>query len=165
MNLLNIFAGNRSNGCLRVLLSICCFCCASCSTEDQSEDQHLEHVVPAHKPATFEEAVTQLRERRDQVQLKATSDRDPQELAELGDIIRWLPDIAADSELLRPDWEQVQRHSIRLEELHRQLISNVDSEQDVTDWQEIMGGLEKLVPAASEDALYTNSASRPSVDE
>lgn len=165
MSLLHSAAHETSSGRVRILLSICCLFCASCSTEDQSEDQHLEHVIPAHKPATFEEAVTQLRERRDQVELTATSERDPQELAELGDIIRWLPDIAADSELLRNDWEQVQRDSVRLEELYQQLVSNVDSEQDVIDWQEIMGGLEELVPAASDDALYTQSASRPPVDE
>ncbi|MCA9109686.1 MAG: hypothetical protein KDA52_07050 [Planctomycetaceae bacterium] len=165
MSLLHKVAHESSSGRVRLLLSICCLFCASCSTEDQGEDQHLEHVVPAHKPATFEEAVTQLRARREQLQLEATSDRDPQKLAELGDIIRWLPDIAADSELLRPDWEQVQRHSIRLEELHRQLISNVDSEQDVTDWQEIMGGLEKFVPAASDEALFLESVPRTPVDQ
>ncbi|MFN9717777.1 MAG: hypothetical protein ACK58L_03725 [Planctomycetota bacterium] len=65
--------------------------------EDHHDDDH--HHVPDHKPENFALLVTSLEAR-----LKATAflDRDRDEVM---DIVRWLPEFAADSDLRRKDFE------------------------------------------------------------
>uniref|UniRef100_A0A7C4LNY8 Uncharacterized protein n=1 Tax=Schlesneria paludicola TaxID=360056 RepID=A0A7C4LNY8_9PLAN len=64
------------------------------------------HVSPPHKPESFFSAVSQLPSRLDanrEVSAASAARR------ELLDIIRWLPELAADTDLSRAEWEQVQR--------------------------------------------------------
>jgi hypothetical protein len=99
--------------CCIALIS-CVFTLSGCgssaeSHEDEHHDEHLEHFVPSHKPKTFTELV-------DQLALRATTlneagqpdDGDKARataLQEFSDIIGWIPELAADSELMRADFE------------------------------------------------------------
>ena len=82
------------------------------SSEEHAEDEHLEHFVPAHKPANYGALVEQLEKRIAQqspsqgpgeaataANLSATAQQ------ELFDIIGWIPELAADSELQKKDFE------------------------------------------------------------
>lgn len=77
--------------------------------------EEVEHHAPAHRPATFVEAVARLPQLHDE--LVAESQRAPDTLSaldELRDIVRWLPELAADSDLKEAAWNQVRRHSREL---------------------------------------------------
>ncbi len=91
------------------------------SPTDQSKaGSSLEesHGVAAHKPHSFGEAVEALETRV--IALSTTDSAGDQEgmstkFAELADIVRWLPELAADSDLGRKDWTTAQGVAKRLE--------------------------------------------------
>jgi hypothetical protein len=76
------------------------------------------HGVAAHKPHSFGEAVDALETR---VRALSTTDSAGDQEAittkfsELADIVRWLPELAADSDLGRKDWTTAQGVAKRLE--------------------------------------------------
>ena len=66
-----------------------------------------EHGILPHKPHSFEEAVSEIESRGRA--LIANSDKPPTQVTEWFDILGWLPELAADTELKRADWEQAVR--------------------------------------------------------
>jgi hypothetical protein len=121
------------------------------------EDRHLEHVIPAHKPRSYAETVEQLDRR-----IQSLSDADSgseriTQLEELGDIIRWLPELAADSDLRKPHWEQARDVAVRMQ-LHFEQIAPEGSEESAAAYEALMNEiteLRKLVPVSDD------SPSRP----
>jgi hypothetical protein len=82
------------------------------SSEEHAEDEHLEHFVPAHKPADFAALVEQLEKRIAQQSPSSVSgegapaaDQSATARQELIDIIGWIPELAADSELRKQEFE------------------------------------------------------------
>ena len=71
------------------------------------DHEHLEHFVPPHKPASFEELVSQLAFRCETVpKLAAADEKEFQKRSvELRDIIQWIPELSADSNLKRQEFE------------------------------------------------------------
>jgi hypothetical protein len=77
------------------------------SAEHEHEHDHAGHVIPAHKPKTFPDAVRRLRELRGQIAL-AASERTGREAMPIAlDIAAWLPEIAADSDMPEQPWNRV----------------------------------------------------------
>lgn len=68
------------------------------------------HAVPAHHPRSFRRAVADIG-RRGPVLTAGGLDDESRELQrrQLLDIVRWLPELAADTELGRRDWERVNK--------------------------------------------------------
>lgn len=130
----------RHSWCLATL-SICLLL-SSCQTHGEVE--HLEHVTPEHKPASYAGAVVQLQQRFAKALdgTLAEHHRTPR-LAQLADIIRWLPEIAAESDLKKYDWEQVEQISQRLMAWQTELSANQPFSQEQR--QEIERDLEALV--------------------
>ena len=89
--------------------------CTGSTASTAEDDGRLEHHVPAHKPATFAAAVDQIQARCESLATGAADSPSPQNWSELLDIVRWLPELAGDSDLQRADWEVVQRVSRQLE--------------------------------------------------
>ena len=80
--------------------------------DDHHEDEHLEHFVPAHKPANYSALVEQLEKRIAQQTQVSGSGEGTAEAShsatarqELIDIIGWIPELAADSELRKQEFE------------------------------------------------------------
>lgn len=96
--------------------SLCCMLCAAllaipagcqqAESEDAEHDHHLEHFVPKHKPANFAEAVEELEHRTDHLKFHIGEDSEivRTEVQELADIVAWVPELAADSDLNEADW-------------------------------------------------------------
>jgi hypothetical protein len=85
---------------------------ASAEHEPEHEHEKAGHVIPAHKPKTFPEAVRRLRELHHQIALavsqgKALSLHDGRTLPIALDIATWLPEIAADSDMPERPWHRV----------------------------------------------------------
>lgn len=120
-------------------------------------DDHLEHHVPAHKPGSFAKAVEQL-EIRDPSQPSGREPADPAaQQAEWLDIIRWLPELAAETDLRRADWDAVQRASLQLEQI---AVSGPAAGAERTAassrYREIVGNLRKLLSRAGPDLSITH---------
>jgi hypothetical protein len=74
-----------------------------------------EHVTPAHKPLDYAAAVERLEDLRRAILAGQT--RSPNELdwfVELQDVARWLPELAADSDLEEASWNRVDEVAQRL---------------------------------------------------
>lgn len=96
------------------LLAACLFA-TGCAVAASEEDHHLEHHLPEHKPATLLAAIPEL-ERRSPF----AADRRPggaDGRTELLEIIGWLPELAAETDLPRGDWERVLQISHTLQRL------------------------------------------------
>jgi hypothetical protein len=110
-------------------LSLAVIGCASKDDhhEDHHDDHHLEHFVPAHKPADYGALVDQLEKRiagqspaagsgegtKDPAQ-SATGRQELTDRQELMDIVGWIPELAADSELRKKDFDAAVAAGTRL---------------------------------------------------
>ena len=87
-----------------------------CGGEDSSDEDHAGHVIPAHKPKSFPDAVRRLRELNDGLVRDLTGPQAPpspdQETLQIAlDIANWLPEIAADSDMPEGPWNKVNTQS------------------------------------------------------
>src|SRR5207237_2588964 len=85
-------------------------------------------VIPAHKPKAFPEAVRRLRELNDQigrnvVQGQPGSLPDDKTLHVALDIANWLPEIAGDSDMPEPPWNEVNARSATIVADYRAVLS------------------------------------------
>jgi hypothetical protein len=115
-------------------------------------DDHLEHHVPTHKPGSFAKAVEQL-EIRNPFQPSGREAGDPEvQQAELLDIIRWLPELAAETDLRRADWDAVQQASLQLEQIAVSgRAAGAERTAASSRYREIVGNLRELLSRAGPD--------------
>jgi hypothetical protein len=96
-----------------LLALVCGLMMNGCHTADTSgevpeaDEHHAGHVIPAHKPKTFPDAVNRLRGLTGHL-------GDSHDLLIAQDIAGWLPELAADSDMPEPDWNNVSVESSRL---------------------------------------------------
>lgn len=90
-----------------LLLPAICGCGAS-EVADADEDHHLEHFVPHHKPANFAAGVEDIEHRAQHLSEHAGHGHadEADEFQELVDIVNWIPELAADSDLNESDWNK-----------------------------------------------------------
>jgi hypothetical protein len=97
---------------LAVMLMTCCGVgCYRAATSDEAE-----HERPAHKPYSVSAAVERLEQLHGIILSEAAipQDRHIDVFAEYIDVVRWLPELAADSDLSRERWEQIDRRAAEL---------------------------------------------------
>ncbi len=88
-------------------------CALSSSTTEEGED-HLEHHVPDHKPKRFALAIPEVDRRFHELALVTEVKSTDARWTELADIVRWLPELASDSDLRKADWDVVQQRAAEL---------------------------------------------------
>ncbi len=92
-------------------------CTPTVPPQSAGPDEHVEHHHPEHRPADFSAGVRAVRDRLSQLTgPDGTADREglKKQAEELRDIIQWLPELAAETDLRRADWERVDAASRRL---------------------------------------------------
>jgi hypothetical protein len=92
-----------------------------------SHGEEAEHHTPAHKPADFAAAVDRLLALH--VEISNGRPRAPEQMdvfAEAHDIVRWLPELAADSDLSEAPWNNVYETARRLEAILIEVRSHHD---------------------------------------
>jgi hypothetical protein len=88
---------------LGVAMAMSCGCARPAAEHDEEA-----HAVPAHHPRTFRRAVIDIGHRGTVLTSGMLDARSRErERRQLLDIVRWLPELAADTELGRRDWELV----------------------------------------------------------
>ena len=77
---------------------------AGCVSEDSSKTSHFEHdhEVAPHWPSDLADAAAKIRERLDSLEQKP--DQAKQLSQEIADIVSWIPEVAADTNLSEQDW-------------------------------------------------------------
>jgi len=120
-----------------------------------AHDDHLEHHVPEHKPHDLADAVDEMEKRWQALESKwATNPGQSSEaLSELIDIIRWLPELAGDSDLPESEWNEVNAISKNWQAKLTTLKSNsnANSEQSFPSWDAVnpqMAELRQIAPLA-----------------
>jgi hypothetical protein len=98
---------------------LCCICLFSsgCSTSSEHAE-HADHEIPEHRPRDFPHAVKRIRHRLAQfTMLIEVRDAElaAKKFKELQDIVRWLPELAGESDLPEAEWNEVQQISRSLQ--------------------------------------------------
>ena len=78
-------------------------------TPHDDEEEHLEHHIPEHRPPDFSSAVDQIVRRFGDLADMQSGSLPGTAVEELADIVRWLPEIAAESDMRRSAWEETDR--------------------------------------------------------
>lgn len=125
---------------------------AGCSGEH--EEEHLEHFVPAHKPANLTSAVHEL-ERRIPLVCGNSASPSATEQQELIDIVLWIPEFAADSDLRKADWEKAAAISAAMQTTLTPSLAPSTTQSDRQKIQEqltpLVSDLKELLPRVSID--------------
>ncbi|MFI4850459.1 MAG: hypothetical protein ACIAZJ_15235 [Gimesia chilikensis] len=95
--------------------------------ESTAEEDHLEHHIPEHKPKTYTETVKELDTRMRTLLNQSPASVNQEEKQQLEEIIDWIPELAADSELKHKDWDEVKQLSTELKSVFQQTdFSQID---------------------------------------
>lgn len=96
--------------------------------ESAAEEDHLEHHIPEHKPKTYTQTVRELDSRMRTLLNQSPTEVKPEEKQQLEEIIDWIPELAADSELKHKDWNEVKQLSTEIKSVFQQTdFSQVDA--------------------------------------
>ncbi|OYW17308.1 MAG: hypothetical protein B7Z55_12775 [Planctomycetales bacterium 12-60-4] len=139
-----------SIGGLCVAASGCGVPVADSSSEDATKlDHEHEHGIPDHKPRTFTRAVAELSTRLQHIEQAAAEASVPQ----LRDIVDWLPELAADTDLNEADWNMVQQTSHELDAIVRRWPDTqaLPSAFDRQAYRRLVERLQPLAAAARDD--------------
>ena len=122
---------------------------------DQDDHEHLEHFVPAHKPKDFAELVDQLALRLPQ--LATTTDGGSESATtsrrELADIIGWIPELAADSELKKAGFESAVATANKLAKILEGTTAGANTKTvDVAVYEPMIKELRQLIPESQYQA-------------
>ena len=134
----------------------CLSLCGCGSSTESHEEEHLEHFVPAHKPGDFGDLVEQLALRVPRLaegsQSSDVSDEDRvTALLELSDIISWIPELAADSELLKADFESAVATGNKLKAAFPEKPGHPKATAiDVATFEPLIDELRRLVPKSQD---------------
>ena len=81
--------------------------------EHDHEHHHVDHLIPDHYPDNFYAAAQRLSELVEAFAngKKVSSKGDVSAEKEYSDLLRWLPELAADTDLLEPEWNEVDQFS------------------------------------------------------
>jgi len=100
----------------------------------------MDHVTPQHWPSSLSDAAEKIRERLSMLQVEpagdgTSSNPDPSTLLkELSDLVGWVPEVAADTDLAEQDWnklyaasEVARKQLLRTKSIHPALANDIEA--------------------------------------
>jgi hypothetical protein len=97
---------------------------AGCAHEQRDSLHESGHFVPDHWPSSLDDAATKIADR-----LTVLSESEDKEAyGELSDIVGWVPEIAADSDLSEADWIPINEASRKISNRLRGKAASLDNE-------------------------------------
>lgn len=160
---------SKTTAALRSLTLLCAVVLDGCqpatsgvnSSNQRSVGLHeLDHEIPAHRPHDFRDALEAIAE----LDGALRAGESVEAYDKLYDIIRWLPEIAAETELAEPEWNTIDQASQKLlSYLPRPPLENQQPYLDVAD--QVVAVHKQLAPlAASVPSTQNNQSNPPSVE-
>lgn len=142
---LSAMKGRAVVACLGVLSGLIAASLGGCSSSNaEAEEEPSEHARPAHRPHDLPEAVAQVRGRWAALATREGA-LQPVRRTELADILRWLPEIAGESQLNETGWRDVVTIATELAALfERRPPGSPDGGNDATRRTELLEALERL---------------------
>ncbi len=138
------------------LLGLACF--GGCSSSDQADIDPAwtldEHGNPDFKPADFDDAISAMKSSFGEVAAQTPPETSAQ-ARKFRQILRWLPEFAADTPILRAGWEDLAARAARLEAAARQPGFFVQDRADA--FRQELDAIAALIPP---DLLYRKLNSR-----
>ena len=126
--------------------------------DDGHDDHGHDHHIADHRPEDYADLVRQLERRPSLIHAEADHDmrHAAHELEELRDIIAWLPEIAADTDLVKRDWDDANRIAgelaklvpVQAETFVERMKPGSDAEAE---YQQRVSKLSELIPLAVQD--------------
>ncbi|MFM7058333.1 MAG: hypothetical protein ACKO2P_15560 [Planctomycetota bacterium] len=115
----------------------------------EHEHDHHHHSRPTHKPDDFTELPQELQRRliADESGRVRPSRR---RLRQLADIVSWIPELAADSELRRAGFEQALAQQVRLQRVLDALTAG--DAADMAEWNAAIAQLQQLADSLGREA-------------
>lgn len=128
------------------------------SDHEEHDDHDHDHHIADHRPDDYADLVRQLESRPALIHAEADHDMGhaAHELEELRDIIAWLPEIAADTDLVKRDWDVA---NLLSGELNNLVPARVEAFLDqmkpgsdgATEYQQRVSKLSELIPLADQN--------------
>lgn len=142
-----------------------------CTTEEHSEHDHdhehehehtheHEHREIAHKPADYPKAVRRLRELHEQLAAEEKIDSKLDPWDEYLDLVRWLPELAADSDLAKEPWDNIHQTSKGLEQSLKPILASAHPESA---YSEAVAEIEPLLNELDRAVRLFPTESKPPV--
>ena len=85
----------------------CVFVCQLGCGESKKSLHEIDHTTPAHWPADLQDAAEKIRERLQAVQGEGSGSDSSLALKELSDLVGWIPEVAADTDLVEAQWNKL----------------------------------------------------------
>jgi hypothetical protein len=117
--------------CISLLYVSLLVCALGCG-ESKKSLHEMDHVTPAHWPADLTDAANKLSARLKVVQTSSAEANEESRVAlkELTDVVGWVPEVAADTDLAESDWVKVFKGS---ESVRKQLLGAKGIEASVAE--------------------------------
>jgi hypothetical protein len=99
------------------LMAILGLCTTLCGCQKGAAEEEEAHHIPEHLPADFDQALTRVEQLVAHLKDGAALEKLPTEVnveTELRDVVRWLPELAAQTDLKEEDWNVVDGATIEL---------------------------------------------------
>ena len=124
--------------------------------DDHDHFHEHDHASSDHRPGDFAAAVASLSDLNEEIAAEVReghAHHAEEALHQILDIARWLPEIAADSDMPEDQWNEVDTYSLTLAELIENTSASLhgsdayDYSQTEADVMQIVGSLQKIVDA------------------
>jgi hypothetical protein len=146
-----------------ILLAVAVTGCGNRSSDGEYEK--VEHFVPAHWPSDLLDASSKIDERTSQLSGQAKADA-PAIERELRDIVGWVPEIAADTDLSEEQWNPVYFASEKLSKRLSKMPRPLDDAtlKAIDEYRNLLSETAKLLPQeeVAEVASEESSEDTPS---
>ncbi|MEC9116371.1 MAG: hypothetical protein VX607_05850, partial [Planctomycetota bacterium] len=112
--------------------------------EHDHEHHHVDHLIPDHYPDDFYAAAQRLSELVEAFSIgkKVKSKGGVSAEKEYSDLLRWLPELAADTDLLEPEWNEVDQFSTEATEEYS------GAKEDSKNWSNQQAKLPRILEIA-----------------
>jgi hypothetical protein len=108
---------------------------AGCGDDHEHDHDHAAHVDPAHRPENFPDAVDRLIAGHEASRVALSAGRVDEAHDELlpiqRDLVKWLPEVAADSDMPEGAWNRVDALSARLLAAYEPVLADLDAGRPV----------------------------------
>lgn len=133
---------------LCALVVLVSFASSGCSGPEAEEEDHEHHQIPAHRPRTLPAAAADIRARWVALPTLAEEARKVHR-TELADILRWLPEIAGESDLAESEWNEVAAIAPELAAIEARLSpEGLLTGKDSARCGKLLDALDRLAPRA-----------------